>query len=389
MTTAPPSRNPPERARRESCDAGLASTYPRYLPPYDRCMAASKRTLVLAPDGAGIERAAAILRDGGLVAFPTETVYGLGANALDAAAVAGIFRAKGRPAEDPLIVHLASADQIGVVARDVPERAARLARRFWPGPLTLILPKTPAIPDAVTAGLDTVGVRVPSHPVAHRLLVAAAIPIAAPSANLFARPSPTRAEHVLEDLGGRVDAVLDGGATDVGVESTIVDVTGARPRLLRPGGTPAEAVEAALGGRLLPPPPRGRHEQGLPSPGLLDVHYAPRTPLTLIVGTPRAAKARLATEIRRALADAHGVGLLQLDDDADLTDPGVVAAPIGRWGDDAALAARLFDALRALDRSGLDLLFCREVADPAAGLGRALADRLRRAAATVIEAEAT
>ena len=383
---ASPSRNTAEWARGTGCDAGSTRLISPAASPYDRSVAA-RETLVLATDADGIQHASTILRAGGLVAFPTETVYGLGANALDARAVAGIFRAKGRPAEDPLIVHLARANQLATVAREIPERATALARRFWPGPLTLILPRQPAVPDAVTAGLDTVGVRVPSHPVAHRLLVAADIPIAAPSANRFTRPSPTRAEHVLEDLRGRIDAVLDGGPTPVGVESTIVDVAGNRPRLLRPGGTPTEAIEAILGVRLLPPPPRGLHDAAMPSPGLLEVHYAPRTPLTLVVGTPAGARARLAAEVATALAAGRAVGLLQLDEDADLVQSGVVAAPIGQWGDDVRLAARLFDALRALDRSGLDVLLAREVADPSFGLGPALADRLRRAAARVVAAD--
>lgn len=340
-------------------------------------------TRLLAADAAGIAAAGAILRAGGLVAFPTETVYGLGADALDARAVARIFAAKGRPADDPLIVHLAATGDLGLVARPG-DAAVRLAHAFWPGPLTLVMPKAPVVPGSVTAGLPTVAVRVPAHTVARALIVAAGTPIAAPSANLFSRPSPTRAQHVLDDLAGRIDAVVDGGPTAVGVESTIVDVSGAEPRLLRPGGIAAEDVERVLG-RPLGPAPTGTATPGpLPAPGLLPTHYAPRTPLVLVAGPDPAA--RLAAEVRAALAEGKRVGVLLLDEDeARLSATGGFAVTrVGTWSDPAGSAARLFDALRALDQLGLDVLYARDVADPTVGLGRALADRLRRAAARVL-----
>jgi L-threonylcarbamoyladenylate synthase len=212
-------------------------------------------TLTLPVDEAGISEAAAILRRGGLVAFPTETVYGLGAHALDPVAVAGIFIAKGRPTDDPLIVHMLAVEQLEAIAQPS-ELAMRLAARFWPGPLTLVVPKLPHVPPEVTAGLETVAVRVPAHPIARALLETCELPLAAPSANLFGRPSPTRAQHVLDDLSGRIDAVLDGGQTDVGVESTIVDLSGTEPRLLRPGGLPVEDIEAALPAQLAAASPR-------------------------------------------------------------------------------------------------------------------------------------
>ena len=320
---------------------------------------------------------------GRLVAFPTETVYGLGANALDAGAVEGIFAAKRRPADDPLIVHLASADGLSRVAIGS-QLADRLAARFWPGPLTLVLPRQADVPLAVTAGLDTVGVRVPAHPVASQLLRAADVPVAAPSANLFGRPSPTRAEHVLEDLDGRVDLILDGGPTDVGVESTIVDLSGARPRLLRPGGVAAEAIEAALGAPLEAPPTRATPGPQL-SPGLLSTHYAPRTPLVLILGERGAARERLRRELQDATHAGRRVGVLLLDEDADLVPKGVACESVGGWHTPEASAARLFEALRALDRAGLERIYARTLSDPSGGLGRALADRLRRAAAHVIQ----
>ena len=337
-------------------------------------------TRVLAADSGGLAEAARLLRAGGLVAFPTETVYGLGANALDARAVEGIFAAKCRPADDPLIVHLASAAALSRVAVGN-ALVEQLAAQFWPGPLTLVLPRQPSVPVAVTAGMGTVGVRVPAHPVASHLLLAADVPVAAPSANLFGRPSPTRAEHVLEDLAGRVDLILDGGPTNVGVESTIVDLSGARPRLLRPGGLPAEQIESVLGVALEAPPTRPTPGPQL-SPGLLSTHYAPRTPLVLILGEPQAARERL----RRELERARSAGVLLLDEDADLLPEHVVAERVGSWHTPQATAARLFAALRNLDRRGLERLYARNLADSSAGLGRALADRLRRAAAQVIEA---
>ncbi|MDQ3809317.1 MAG: L-threonylcarbamoyladenylate synthase [Chloroflexota bacterium] len=334
-------------------------------------------TQILAPDAPGIARAAAIIRAGGLVAFPTETVYGLGAHALDARAVAGIFEAKGRPPDDPLIVHVLRAQDLPLVAE--PSRYLEALARFWPGPLTVVLPRRPHVPDTVTGGLATVAVRVPSHSIARALLAAADVPIAAPSANLFSRPSPTLAEHVLEDLAGRIDAVLDGGPTPVGVESTIVDLSTEPPRLLRPGGVAAEELEAALSAPLRSAPSGGP----VRAPGLLPTHYAPRTPLVLIGGPPDLARARLAAEISMALEHGQRVGVLLLSDDRELASDEVAVELVGSWSEPATSARRLFDALRALDRRGLDLLLARELA-PQVGLGRALSDRLRRAASSVI-----
>jgi L-threonylcarbamoyladenylate synthase len=345
-----------------------------------------RQTRLLTPDDAGIAAAAAILRAGGLVAFPTETVYGLGADALDAHAVRGIFAAKRRPADDPLIVHLGQADQIEQVAVSNAV-SARLEQRFWPGPLTLVLPKRPSVPAAVTAGLPTVAVRVPAHTVAQALLTATGRPLAAPSANLFGRPSPTRARHVLDDLEGRIDAVLDGGPTTVGVESTIVDVSVTPPRLLRPGGLSAEAIEAVLGERLERLPASTPSDGPQAAPGLMPVHYSPRTPLTLIVGAPATARARLRAEVAAAVAAGHSVGVIALDEDRTLfSGLALHAEVVGAWPDPARSAARLFDAIRALDAVDLDVLFVRELADPTVGLGQALADRLRRAAKRIIDA---
>ncbi|MBV8716613.1 MAG: threonylcarbamoyl-AMP synthase [Chloroflexi bacterium] len=338
-----------------------------------------RHTRCLTSDLEGIRTAAEILRADGLVALPTETVYGLGGNALSASTVRAIFEAKGRPADDPVIVHLASASALERVAV-ANQVAAKLADAFWPGPLTLVLPKRPEVPPEVTAGLDTVGVRVPSHPVAAAILRACDLPIAAPSANLFGRPSPTTAQHVLDDLDGRIDAVVDGGPATVGVESTIVDVCSSPARLLRPGGVAAEAIEAVLGERLALPEKRTGAQL---APGMLPVHYAPRTPLSLVVGSH--ARDRLRLEVASALDRGERVGVLALSDDLTYLPGGVRVEVVGGWSEPRVSAARLFDALRALDAAGLDVLFARDLADPELGLGRALADRLRRASRQVLD----
>jgi L-threonylcarbamoyladenylate synthase len=317
--------------------------------------------------------AADVLRAGGLVALPTETVYGLGANALDAKAVARIFAAKRRPAFDPLIVHLATLDDWPRVASAMPPRALALARAFWPGPLTLVLPKQPAIPDIVTSGLATVGVRVPNHPLMRAVLERAGCPVAAPSANRFGRLSPTRAEHVVEQLGDDIDLVLDGGPCAVGVESTIVRPDADGVSVLRLGGLPVEEIEAVAG-----PVRVAAHESPTApeAPGMLPQHYAPRTPIALVA----------ARDLPRPPAGARG-GLLA-PDRSTATAPGGAAAPHDAWraveylsddGDLVTAAARLFDALHRLDALGLERIVA--VACPDRGLGRAINDRLRRAAA--------
>lgn len=306
--------------------------------------------------------AAACLAAGGLVALPTETVYGLGGNALDPRAVARIFEAKQRPYFDPLIVHLADRSWLPRVARDVPALAQRLAERFWPGPLTLVLPRTSAIPDLVTSGLETVGVRVPDHPLTREVLRLADRPIAAPSANPFGRLSPTTAQHVAEQLGDRIDLILDGGPCRVGVESTIVRVEGDSLVLLRPGGLPIEEL-APFAARIARP---SSVEEQLPTaPGMLPQHYAPRTPVRLWTaeetwpGLPR-------------------VGQLLL---TGTPDPRAAAAEVlSASGDLVEAAAGFFEALHRLDARGLDVILATPF--PEQGLGLALNDRLGRAAAS-------
>jgi L-threonylcarbamoyladenylate synthase len=344
-----------------------------------------KRTVVLTvtvddPEPAAIARAAQALRQGKLVAFPTETVYGLGANALDRVAVRAIFAAKGRPSDDPLIVHLASPEDLPVVASQMSREARLLATAFWPGPLTLVLPRNARVPLEVTAGLDSVAVRVPDHAIARALISAAAVPVAAPSANRFGHTSPTLAEHVLADLEGRVDLVLDGGPCRVGVESTVVDVSATPPRVLRPGGVSVEDLERVLGLELelgtTPGPAR--------SPGLLARHYSPNAPLELYEGDADQVVEAMARRIRACVASGERVGVLASREDTvrlGLNPPpeGVQVADLGSEADPAGIARRLYSAMRRLDARGPDVILARTYG--VQGVGLAIADRLRRAAA--------
>jgi L-threonylcarbamoyladenylate synthase len=342
-----------------------------------------------ADDPASIAEAAALIRSGELVAFPTETVYGLGANALDENAARKIFTAKGRPASDPLIVHVASADQLPGIAAEVPPLAERLIKHFWPGPLTLLFERTAAIPDAVTAGLSTVAVRMPAHPVALALIEAAQVPIAAPSANRFAHTSPTTAAHVLADLDTRIPLILDGGATSVGVESTILKVTGLdSASLLRPGGVTPEALapfvplldiatryiaEAAV-----------NQDTAIDAPGMLLRHYSPRAqflvfdgPLAWITG---AAQAYVAAH----QANRGKVGYLLFDEAESIAPTG--EPPIfwlGSTSQPDVIARRLFAGMRWLDDQGVSLIIA-VLPDPH-GIGLAIRDRMIRAAEGQIE----
>jgi L-threonylcarbamoyladenylate synthase len=318
-----------------------------------------------------ISRAAEILRAGGIVAFPTETVYGLGANALNERAVARVFEVKARPRFDPLIVHIADIEWIARLADRFPAQAQRLADRFWPGPLTLVLPKTPAVPDLVTAGCTTVALRIPQHPVAQALLRAADLPIAAPSANPFGRISPTTAAHVREQLGDAVDLIVDGGPCRIGIESTVVEVTQDRVVLHRFGGTTLEEIEGVVGEVAVSGPRQRLSETaGMMAPGMLTQHYAPRTPLVLWRRETASAGEGLAP-------GAVPVGLLafrQRDDSASFAHIEILSPS----GDLREAAANFFAALRRLDAAELALIVAEMF--PETGLGRALNDRLRRAA---------
>ena len=315
-----------------------------------------------APEPAAIARAANVLRGGGLVAFPTETVYGLGANALDARAVAGIFDAKGRPAFNPLIVHVADVRMARTLVSSWPDSADALAERFWPGPLTLVLPRATTVPDIVTGGLDDVAVRIPAHPVALALLRASALPIAAPSANRSTEISPTTAGHVVKSLGDRVAIILDGGPTTVGIESTVVDLAGGRPRVLRPGMVTARELEAVVGRLDEHPAPAGAAPR---APGQLARHYAPRARL-VVCGCDEGARVLAASEARPTGA----IIVTAVDWSADH----VERLP----PDPAGYAARIYAALHALDDAGCRLIVAEALPETPGWM--ALQDRLTRAA---------
>ncbi len=336
-------------------------------------VADAPKTLRLAADE--VARAAEILRRGGTVAFPTETVYGLGADALSPAAVGKIFAAKQRPHWDPLIVHIASRDQLAGIATSS-AAAEALMDAFWPGPLTLLLPRTPAVPDAVTAGRPLVGVRIPAHPLAQALLREAGIAIAAPSANTFGHTSPTTAAHVLADLDGRIDAVLDGGATAVGLESTVAEIQGDEVVVYRPGAVTLAMLSEALDGRTVrlyrPPAQSSVAVEALPSPGVGIRHYAPRARLTLVAVDPM-------DEERSLLGIANGTARVGVMLPAGWVAPeGSVVYPWGEWDDHGVLAQRLFDGLRALDDAGVERILCP--VPEGDGLAAALRDRLEKAA---------
>lgn len=333
------------------------------------------------PGGAALQEAGALLRRGGLVAFPTETVYGLGANALDGKAVAGIFKAKGRPADNPLIVHLDEAGRIEEYIERVPGPLKDLAARFWPGPLTVVLRGGAQFPPAVTAGLPTVAFRVPAHPVALALIRTAGVPLAAPSANASGRPSPTTAAHVLDDLDGRIHLVLDGGPAGLGVESTVLDLSGARPVILRPGGVTPEQLAAVLGEVELDPSVNGGAGVEKPrSPGMKYIHYAPRAPLVLVEGRDGdLVVQRLLEEGRRLAGHGRRVGVLACSENAPrYRERGYTVIAYGRRCDPAAAAAALYESLRRFDRLGVDVILAEGVPD--AGMGLAVMNRLRRAA---------
>lgn len=331
-------------------------------------------TRIAPVDDNSIREAAEIIRSGGLVAFPTETVYGLGANALDAAAVAAIYAAKGRPADNPLIAHIACRDLAESLVHFTP-LADKLADKFWPGPLTLVLPSSGALPPIVSAGLPTAALRWPAHAAAAALIRAAGLPIAAPSANLSGRPSPTLAAHVAEDMAGRIPLILDGGPVDIGLESTVVDASGEYPVLLRPGRVTVEQLRELCGDCLFP-------DSGLsarpPAPGMKYRHYAPRGQLLL------APDYRAAEALRERILAEQGIEpllLLSAESARQLLDRGLPPEQILVWGrrdDLPAYAGQIFAALRQADRRGARMIIAETVSDE--GLGRAIMNRLQKAA---------
>ncbi|HEY3367432.1 MAG TPA: L-threonylcarbamoyladenylate synthase [Symbiobacteriaceae bacterium] len=332
------------------------------------------------PEAEPLTVAADLLRGGRLVAFPTETVYGLGANATDGDAVSKIFEAKGRPADNPLIVHVADRGTVMDIVSEIPPKAMQLMELFWPGPLTLVLPKRPVIPDSVTCGLNTVAVRMPDHPVALALIRAAGVPLAAPSANRSGRPSPTTADHVLEDLAGLIDVVLDGGETGVGLESTVIDMTVDPPVLLRPGGVTLEMLQEAVG-RVNVDRSIDRHDDqgGKPprSPGMKYRHYAPAAPLILVDGEVLPMQAKIKDLLYEYQEDGIRVGIM-----CGVESRGVYQAPVileyGSREDLSGIASSLFGTLRAFDRHQVEVILAEGV--PTSGIGLAIMNRLRRAA---------
>ncbi len=334
-----------------------------------------------------LERAGRILREGGLVGFPTETVYGLGGNALDGAAAKAIFAAKGRPGDNPLIVHVCDVEQIPpLIDGAMPEAAQKLAAAYWPGPMTLIMKKSAAIPMEVSAGLDTVGIRIPSNPDARALIAAAGVPIAAPSGNRSGRPSPTQASHMMEDMDGRIPMILDGGPCAVGLESSVIDCTAFPPRVLRPGGVTPRMVEAVCGavevdGSAL----RALREDEKPrSPGMKYRHYAPRGAVTIVTGRAENVEARILSLARQARDAGKKVLILALSAHVPVYE-GYIVRDLGDGA--SQMANRLFDLLRYADEIGAEAVFSEAVA--AEELGLAVMNRLGRAAAFhVLDADA-
>lgn len=343
-----------------------------------------KKTVVFkvdpkAPNPEIIRLAADIIRNGGLVAFPTETVYGLGADALNPKAVLEVFKAKNRPLDNPPIVHVADIADVHRLAKDVPAKAVKLMERFWPGPLTLILKRSEIVPSITVSGLDTIAIRMPKHEVALALIRASGCPIAAPSANIAGRPSPTTAEHVLEDLGGRIDAILDAGSTQVGVESTVLDLTVDPPQILRPGGVPYEDLKEFLGDVTLHPAAIANRDYVVDkarSPGMKYKHYAPKAKLIVVEGETIAVINKI-KELALIYADKGlKVGILSTDETSHKYDIGIVKS-LGSRNNLVEIAKSVFKLLREFDKEGVDIILAEGV--PSKGLGLAVMNRLRKA----------
>ncbi len=317
-----------------------------------------------------IRIAARFILEGKLVAFPTETVYGLGADALNEKAVKRIFEAKGRPPDNPLIVHISDFDDLRKLASDIPREARLLAERFWPGPLTVVLPKREEVPYATTGGLDTVAVRMPAHPIA-LALIKASTPIAAPSANISGKPSPTLADHVIDDFYGRIECIIDGGETKIGVESTVIDLSSERPTLLRPGGLPLEEVEKVIGEVEIHPAVRGKLVDVARSPGMKYKHYSPNAQVIVVEGRRENVRKKIAELVEEYRAKGFRVGVMATEEYA--------ADEFFHLGKtEEEVARNLFRALRELDKRGVDVIIAEGVEEK--GLGFAVMNRLRKAA---------
>ncbi len=331
------------------------------------------------PEIEKIRLAANIVKTGGLVAFPTETVYGLGADALNAKAVLALFAAKNRPLDNPPIVHVDDIADVYRLAKEVPEKALDLMKHFWPGPLTLVFKKSAVVPETTTAGLDTIAVRMPKHEVALALIKESNCPIAAPSANLAGRPSPTTAKHVIDDLYGRIDAVLDGGSTRIGMESTVLDVSSVRPMLLRPGGTSLEVLRKIIGDVDLHPFILSETELSSDkarSPGMKHKHYSPRAPVILVEGSVQVVVHKIKELTMKQWEGKKRIGVLATDETAWAYEADVVKSLGSRRNVDA-IASNLFRLLREFDDEGVDVIIAEGI--PIEGLGLAVMNRLRKA----------
>ncbi len=326
-----------------------------------------------------LEPAAEIIRAGGLVAFPTETVYGLGGNAIDPDASRKIYAAKGRPSDNPLIVHIADIDELEAVAAELPDAAVKLICAFWPGPLTLVLKKRMIIPDATTGGLPTVAVRMPSHPVAAMFIRTCGLPVAAPSANLSGRPSPTTARHVLEDLDGRIDMVIDGGSAQVGLESTIVDVSTETASLLRPGEITLEMLRGVVPGIQVDPAVTGPVADGVKpkAPGMKYRHYAPKAEMSIVTGETGRVREKILELAAEQEAAGKRVGILAAEESAGSYGRGTVRS-VGTRADEETVAHNLFSVLREFDALDVDVIYAEGFEER--GIGRAVMNRLRKAA---------
>ena len=320
-----------------------------------------------------------IIKSGGTVAFPTETVYGLGANALDPQAIKKIFEAKGRPSDNPLIVHVASIYDIEPLVLDVPELAKRTMELFWPGPLTILFKKSPLVPYEITAGLATVAIRIPSHPIARGLIAAAGVPVAAPSANLSGKPSPTISAHVVEDLMGKVDAIIAGGNCEVGLESTVLDLTGELPMILRPGGISREKLERALNIQVAEDPALSKDNiDGIAprSPGMKYTHYSPKADVVIIQGEKDSVVDKINQLNQDYISEGKKVGIICTDESYSLYKAEIVKA-MGSSDDLDAIASNLFKILRDFDDTDVDIILTEAVSE--VEVGRAIMNRLLKA----------
>jgi L-threonylcarbamoyladenylate synthase len=327
------------------------------------------------PQISKIKEAAGLIRQGKLVAFPTETVYGLGANALNPSAVKKIFEAKGRPSDNPLIVHIYDKDDLKLLAREIPKITEKVIERFWPGPLTIVLKKSRLVPKIITAGLDTVAVRMPKNKIAKLLIKEAGVPISAPSANLAGRPSPTLAKHVLADLGGRIDMILDGGQTHIGIESTVIDLSRKRAMLLRPGGVTLEELQKVVGRIDVHPTLRGKRTKLVSrSPGMKYRHYAPAAKLILIEGSSKNVNKKISELIKTYKTQRKRVGIMTVN--RNFAQKADMIKYVG--SDFDAIAANLFKTLREFDSKKIDVILTQGISQRGLGLG--IMNRLGKAA---------